>query len=205
MRKLISAKDIEIAVEKGKRIIYIDSNTIVTSLAKDMAEINEIEICNKPINKIQNSSKEDIDMDMIFGVIKKLMDKGLLSEVMDLIGSKPYEYEEDLSGLKLIKGNTIRFKKIEGEDSNKVFYRELIDIKESSVKHGILNIEESDYINHTCREEVYYIVEGEIKISINDNKYIGSPGDVLYIPKDSKIKMSSSDKAKLFYTTYLEQ
>lgn len=205
MKKLISAKDIELAQEQGKSVIFIDSNTIITPLAEDAARINNIEISIRKTPKNESLQDGNLDMDMIYKVVQKLKDKGLLAEMMELISGKPYEYEEDDSGLKLIKGSTIRFKSIKNKDlKERVLYRQLISNKQSNINNGLLSIDDCEYTWHTEYEEVYYIIDGDIRIRINNNTFIGYAGDVLYIPTGSKITISSSDKAKLFYTTYLE-
>lgn len=207
MKKLICAKDIEIAKEQGQKIFYIDSNTIVTPLAEDAAKINDIEISTRETSyKVENSSKDDIDMDMVYNLFKILKDKGLLSEMLELLSNKPYEAETDSGGLKLIRGNTVRFKKLETKNPNaKVFYQELISNKDSSVNNGFLNIDNSTFDWEVTCEETYYIIEGDVMININGNTFTAYPGDVLYIPAGSKITLVSSDKAKLFYTTYLDK
>ena len=43
MKKLICIKDIEEMEKQGKKIIYIDNDTIVTAAAKDMAKDHKIE------------------------------------------------------------------------------------------------------------------------------------------------------------------
>ena len=207
MKKLICAKDIEIAKEQGQKVFYIDSNTIVTPLAEDAAKINEIEISTKKDNfKVENSFKDDIDMDMVYKIFKMIMDKGLLSEMLELLSNKPYDAETDSGGLKLIRGNTVKFKGLETKNPNaKVFYQELISNKDSSVNTGFLNIDNSGFDWEVTCEEIYYIIDGNVVIHINGNTFTAYPGDVLYIPTGSKITLASSDKAKLFYTTYLDK
>lgn len=205
MKKLICAKDIEIAKEQGQKVFYIDSNTIVTPLAEDAAKINEIEISTRKNDfKVENYSKDDIDM--VYKTFKTLMDKGLLSEMLELLSDKPYDAETDSGGLKLIRGNTVKFKKLETKNPNaKVFYQELISNKDSSINTGFLNIDKSQFDWEVNCEEVYYIIDGNVVIHINGNKFTAYPGDILYIPTGSKITLASSDKAKLFYTTYLDK
>ncbi len=207
MKKLICAKDIEIAKEQGKKVFYIDSNTIVTPLAEDAAKINEIEISTRSDNsEVQNISKDDIDMDLVYKIFKTMMDKGLLTEMLDLLSNKPYDAETDFGGLKLIRGNTVKYKNLETENPNaKVFYQELISNKDSSVNTGFLNIDNSKFDWEVTCEEVYYVIDGNVVIHINENIFTAYSGDVLYIPTGSKITLASSDKAKLFYTTYLDK
>lgn len=204
MKKLICAEDIENAKDRGEKIFYIDCNTIITPLAIDAAKNYEIEFSNEiETCEVDYASKDKMDMDMIYKVFKAMMDRGILKDMMDLICEKPYIAETDCGGLKVIRGNSVKFKELDTKNPNtKVFYRELIGEGDCPINAGFLTIDDSSFDWELEYEEIDYIIEGTLKVIINGREFIAYSGDVIYIPSGSKISLSSPDKAKLFYTTY---
>ena len=53
---------------------------------------------------------------------------------------------------------------------------------------------EHEEVTTALSERAYYILDGEITV---DDKLVGKPGDVIYIPKDTTYKFSGSFKAVL--------
>jgi ethanolamine utilization protein EutQ len=51
-------------------------------------------------------------------------------------------------------------------------------------------------------EEIDYVIEGELAITINGKTYNGQPGDVFYIPKGSDIVFGTPSSVKIMYVTY---
>ncbi len=51
-------------------------------------------------------------------------------------------------------------------------------------------------------DEVDYVVEGVLQIEIDGRKVTGRVGDVVYIPKGSKIIFGTPSRVKVFYVTY---
>lgn len=214
MKKLICAKDIETAKEEGQEVFYVDWDTIITPLAKDAAITYGIEISKRAKTCNTNSSKEgtshsgkvfdgEIDKDVIYKFFKTLMDKGLLNEVLDLLSEKPYVFESDCGGLKLVRGNSVKFDAFDtGNPNDKVLYQELIGKDNSSMSAGFLTIDHSNFNWELDYEEIDYVIEGTLTVTINGKTFTAYPGDVLYVPSGSKVVWGSPDKAKLFYIAY---
>ena len=51
-------------------------------------------------------------------------------------------------------------------------------------------------------EEIDYVLEGELEIRSGDQVVIGTPGDVIHIPKGSDIHFGSPSFARVFYVTF---
>lgn len=210
MKKLICAKDMEEFLESGKKVFYIDGNIILTPSAKDIAKNNNIEIATDKISgKIENcfpTLMENYGDKNLIEMFKQLVNKGLLDELLKTlknINSAKFNFELDESGLKVIRGNSVKMDFFDtGVEDNKVYFQELISKEESSINSGFLTIEDSKFECELPCEEIHYVIEGIITVSINENSYILNQGDVLFIPKNSKVIFESFNKAKLFYTTY---
>jgi ethanolamine utilization protein EutQ len=209
MKKLICVKDVEAVTKQGQKVLYINRKTIITPAAKDAAKVFGIEFSTEQksseseLSKLANSNSGEIDSQMIYTVLKALSDKGLLKGLVENLPTAPYMAECDGGGLKLIRGNSVKFDVFDtGNPSNKVFYQELISKDESSMSAGFLTIEKSSFEWELTYEEIDYVIEGTVTVSINGKTYTAYPGDVLYVPSGSKVVWGSPDKAKIFYTTY---
>ena len=51
-------------------------------------------------------------------------------------------------------------------------------------------------------DEIDYIIEGHLEIIIDDRKIVGEKGDVILIPRNSKIKFSAPEYSKFIYVVY---
>lgn len=206
MKKLISAKNIENAVEKNEKIIYITTDTIITPLAQEIAKKYDIEFCeeNKPhtINgscESPNIFKDEFDIDMIYKAFSIMKDKGILSEMLDLFSTKPYIEDGELGGPRIVRGNSVKYNVYNtGNKNDKVLYQELIN-KDNSISSGFLTIEGSRFERQSKYMEMGYVIEGNLNIEINGKTFTAYSGDVFYIPEDSKIVWSSKEITKLFY------
>ena len=209
MKKLISVKDIEAIEKKGQKVVYIDNNTIVTPAAIDTAKGYGIEIstekncCEQQQTESVKAMGGEIDSDMIYTVLKTMLDKGLLKDMFTNVPESPYFAERESSGLKLVRGNSVKMDVFDtGNPNDKVFYQELISKEDSSMSAGFLTIEKSSFEWELCYEEIDYIIEGTLTVTINGKTFTATAGDVLYVPSGSKVVWGSPDKVKLFYTTY---
>ncbi|MDP4104307.1 MAG: cupin domain-containing protein [Bacillota bacterium] len=209
MKTLICVKDVEALVKQGQKVFYIDQNTIITPSAKDAASAGGIEFsyekkcCEEKSPETQKADKSEIDSNMIYEVLKALADKGLLKGMFDNLPQQPYTAERDASGLKLVRGNSVKYDYFDtGNSNNKVFYQELISKEDSSMSAGFLTIEKSSFEWELCYEEIDYVIEGTLTITINGKTFTAYAGDVLCVPSGSKVVWGSPDKAKIFYTTY---
>lgn len=209
MKKLICVKDVEALDKQGKKVCCIDSNTIVTPSAKDTAKLCGIEFsyeadsCEVKASEPEKACGGEIDSTMIYAVLKTMLDKGLLNGMFESIPEQPYLAERDNGGLKLIRGNSVKMDVFDtGNPDNKVYYQELVSKDESKMSAGFLTIEKSSFEWELCYEELDYVIEGTLTVTINGKTFTAYPGDVLFVPSGSKVIWGSPDKARIFYATY---
>ncbi|WP_124065830.1 cupin domain-containing protein [Clostridium sp. E02] len=201
MKQLICANDVEALHTEGKQICYVASDSIITPSAKDAAVNYGISFCDKadePTKDICGTSNLNIDSETIYKVLKTLMEKGLLSDVL-----KPYESESHKNGLKVIRGSSVKMDVFETEDpSVKAYYQELVSKEESQISAGFLVIDHSKFEWELTYEEIDYVIEGTLTVTIDGKTYTANAGDVLFVPSGSKVIWGSPDKARIFYATY---
>ena len=209
MKKLICGKDIEILQKSGQKVLYVDACTIVTPSAKYMAKSAGIEItcgtgtCTAAPAAVANPAA-GIDSNTIYTVLKALMDKGMLQGVFDSIQDKPYQSETDPCGLKLVRGNSVKYEVLDtGNTEDKVFYQEIINSGDgSSMNAGFITIEKCNFDWDVACEELYHVVEGTLTVGVNGTVYTANPGDSLFFPKGAKVTFGSPNRMKAFYATY---
>lgn len=223
VKKLICAKAIEEAVKQGQTVCYIDSNTIVTPSARDVAKAKGIAIkegtapgiasmsdaavigCLADVKSepVKASGGSAIDSELIYSVLKTLLEKGSLSGIADLADHKPYTCDSATSGLKVVRGDSVKMDVFDtGDPKVNAYYQELVSKEESKMSAGFLVIDHSDFEWELTYEEIDYVIEGTLTVTLNGRTFTAHAGDVLYVPSGSKVVWGSPDKARIFYTTY---
>lgn len=210
MKKLICAKDMEEFLETNEKVFFIEGNTILTPSAKDIAKNNGIEITINKITEKKAASvsnfTENLDSKKLIQVFKKIVNEGLLQEMLHILANgnmAKFNTECDESGLKVVRGNTVKMDVFDtGDPNNKVYFQELVSKDESKMSAGFLTIENSKFEWELTYEEIDYVIEGTVTIEINGKTYTANEGDVLFVPKNSKVVWGSPNKARLFYATY---
>src|SRR6478672_10773099 len=127
MKKLICVTDVEASAKQGQKVVYIDSNTIITPAAKDTAKVCGIEFsyekkfCEKKPAEPEKNSSGEIDSTMIYTALKAMVDKGLLKGMFDNVPGPPFLAESDSGGLKVVRGNSVKYDVFDtGNPNNKV-------------------------------------------------------------------------------------
>ncbi|MBE6035827.1 cupin domain-containing protein [Aminipila sp.] len=221
MKRLICAKDVEALEKQGQKVFYIDEDTLVTPSAKDAARACGIEFSTEapvqacaapaacqaqaPAAEAAKACDGEIDTNMIYTVLKALADKGLLQGVLDSVTcDKPYTAEKDPCGLKIVRGNTVKYEALDtGNPSDKVFYQEIINKDDGcSMNAGFITIENCQFDWECACEELYHIIEGTLTVTVDGKVYTAQPGDSVFFPNGAKVAFGSPNKMKAFYATY---
>lgn len=215
MKKLVCANEVKAAADKGQKTFCVDCSTIITPAAKDLAKELGVEFTVGSTTAGNHSCKDSglqkkdcqettIDRDIIYQVVKVVLTNRLLGSVPAPVPETPFltEYEPK-SGLKIVRGRTVNFETFDtGDPGTNVAYREVVSKDDSQMSAGFLTIEKSSFDWELCYEEIDIILEGSLSITINGETYEACQGDVLFVPKGSKVTWSSSGYVKLFYVTY---
>ena len=215
MKKLVCVTEVRSAAEKGQNVVCVDSDTIITAAAKDLAKELGVEFTadsttaenhtSKNSGQLKKESRDnEIDPDMIYQVVKAVLANKLLSSIPVPSPETPFCADcEPKSGLKIVRGRTVKLETFDtGNPSTNVAYREVVSKDDSQMSAGFLTIEKSSFEWELCYEEIDIILEGSLSITINGETYHAHQGDVLFVPKGSKVTWSSSEYVKLFYVTY---
>lgn len=218
MKTLITANDVKHFANTGKKIHYIEANTIITPAAKDAAnewgvtfEVGtapledpvESPACIQQFIKDGATEKESaapsVDPAMISKIVMEVMAR------LPQLSLPPMEKVVDPeTGFALIKGSSVVCENFNtGNPKDKVGIKEILTIKESpNMAAGFMTIEDSTFDFHLKYDEFDYVVEGTLEFIVNGKKYTGQPGDVFFIPMDTKVTFTTPNKCRYFFVTY---
>lgn len=196
MKPLICLSDIEAAHQAGKNQCAVAKDAIITPAAKDLAVEYGIALVTEaaPVT----TGTEAVSKDTLFALLKQLIASGGLLE-----DTTPYKACTHPNGLKLVHGDTVKMDVFDtGNPSANAHFQELVSKDDSHMSAGFLEIKDSAFDWHLTYEEIDYVIEGTLQITIDGKTYTGHAGDVLFVPKDSQVTWASPDCARIFYSTY---
>jgi ethanolamine utilization protein EutQ len=219
LKKLISINDIKQKYQSKCKVLYIEPNTIITPAAKDLAieygidiKHGKEEIC---ASEYQDVNKEVVNMEQL--VKNNLQDINITEDLVSHIVQEvikslnlsntivpQLKKECDPSGIRLVRGDSVICDNFDtGNPKDKVGIKEILNIKECpNMATGFMEIEKSSFDWTLGYDELDYIVEGTLDITINNKTYRGHAGDVFFIPMNTSITFSSPDYCKFFFSTY---
>lgn len=194
MKKLICVKDIEELYARGEQTVYICAETIVTPAARDAANGFKM--------RLEEGADPDIlagmDSEKVYKVFKILAERGMLKDIF-----KPYEAEVNENGLKLVKGNTVSLETLEtGKPGTRAYYREVM--AKDGLSSGFLEIEDSIFDWEVAGEELNYVIEGSLSVTVKGRRFTANPGDVLHFPNGTKGVWEAKGKVKIFYAVCID-
>lgn len=223
MKKLITTEEVR-QCKKDCNVIYIDSNTLITAGAKDLASERGIEIryCKTKEKTEEKAEAKTENQNLISTNVERLVKEKLqgitvsddvvgqiVKEVMKALAAAntapPQIVKEcDPSGIRLVRGGSVVMERFDtGVATDKVGIREVLTIKECpNLATGFMELEKSSFDWTLGYDELDYIVEGNMDITVNGTTYHGHAGDVFFIPMNTSITFGSPDYCKFFFTAY---
>ncbi|MHB8170111.1 MAG: cupin domain-containing protein [Thermincolia bacterium] len=220
MKKLITAADIKSILGTGQKVVYVGKDTIITPSARDTAAELGIAIqtgtapsAPAEVQVSAGTSGPACTGDGCGpgaapeGISQELITRIVMEVLSGMPGLKPEPAlvtEADPSGIRLVRGDSVKCEPFDtGKPNDKVGLKEIFTIRESpDMAAGFMTLEDTAFSWNLTYEEIDYIVEGTLDITINGKTYRGKAGDVFYIPRNTNITFSTPDKAKFFYVAY---
>jgi len=208
VKPLITAIDVKNLVSGGQKTVYLEPGTLVTPSAKDACKESGITLvfgqapqeppCCQGETVAAQPCAENISPEMISRIVMEVMAK------MPGLGPVLMEKEVDASGIALVKGRSVVCEEFNtGNPRDKVGLTEILTRRESpNMTTGFMTMDHTAFDWHLMYDEIDYVVEGTLDIIVNGKTYRGQAGDVLFIPRDTKITFSTPDKCRFFFVTY---
>lgn len=117
----------------------------------------------------------------------------------------PSERAADPSGVVLVRGRSVELGRFAdaGPDRN-VGLADVVTGKDRSpMTAGFMAWSRADAFPWTLTyDEIDYVLEGVLQITVEGRVIEGRPGDVLFIPKGSRIVFGTPSRVRIFYVTY---
>ncbi|MDA8226187.1 MAG: cupin domain-containing protein [Desulfitobacterium hafniense] len=207
MKRLLTAVELRALVKDGKTVV-LPAETILSPSAKDLAKelgIN-LTIEGSVSHLIDQQPKKEQDSLNSLNSSKKeaspTSDSDIRKVVVKVLGEylKPACPNPVPTHVKSEKVNIQDFE--QAPPGQKIGMVDVVTSREGNLAAGFMTFERSSLPWFLTYDEVDYVVEGEFHLQV-DNKLIkAGPGDVIYIPKHSKVVFSSPNFTKVFYVTY---
>lgn len=90
-----------------------------------------------------------------------------------------------------------------GVSSDIVYTKDLFTLEESPrLGCGIMEMKQTTFDWTLNYDEIDYVIEGTLSIIIDGKTVTAGPGELILIPKGSKIKFSVPNYARFIYVTY---
>lgn len=90
-----------------------------------------------------------------------------------------------------------------GNPAHRVYTHDLFSLGESPrLGCGIMEMERTTFDWTLDYDEIDYVIEGRLTIHGNGGSVTAGPGELILIPRGSKIQFSVENKARFIYVTY---
>lgn len=198
MKKLICVKDVEKMIELGNKKIVITKNTLLTPAAKDIIDLNRIEIAAEKMEE-KKENFTSVEVEKLIEVFKLFaQDEEMKQTIENLLLGKEFEQIiDEKTGFIQTKQKDMKFRTITSNNLN-IKYQEFI--RQDGKDLSIVKIEKSQFLKKIFQDEIVYVISGDFEIKIGETTYKISEGDTLYIPKKvHKAQFFVKDYIKLFY------
>ena len=90
-----------------------------------------------------------------------------------------------------------------GSPGHQVYTHDVLSLEESRrLGCGIMEMKETTFDWTLNYDEIDYVIEGSLRINKGNASVTAGPGEMILIPKGSRIQFSVADKARFLYVTY---
>lgn len=140
----------------------------------------------------------NIDKDFIESIIRDV-----IKEEMNKSNKKQKKHI-DPSGIISLDPNTFELEKFPFKiSSDRVLIQDVLTLEESPrLGCGIMEMDDTSFEWNLTYDEVDYIIDGTLEIIIDGRKVTANAGEVIFIPKNTKITFSAPNKARFLYVCY---
>ncbi|MDR1135590.1 MAG: cupin domain-containing protein [Clostridiales Family XIII bacterium] len=153
---------------------------------------------------VAKTTADGVDSELIYKALQAMASKMLIDGIWDepkACSDLPYKSECDPAGLKIVRGGSVQMEFLDtGNPNNDVHYQELISSSDSKLMNaGFLEINQCSFNWEVACDEMYYVVQGSLSITVGGKQYTAVSGDVVNLPVGHTVVFSAPSRAKLFY------
>ena len=133
-------------------------------------------------------------------LIRKVLAEQLAGSVQNQI-----QTVDKNSGVITVKAHSLKTERFDtGKPGDQVFLKDAVTLEQSPrVMFGIMEMKEGSAFDWTLRyDEVDYIIEGTLEITVDGVTSTAGPGEIMYIPMNTSVTFSTPGDVKFMYLTY---
>lgn len=191
-KKLITVLELKDLTAGGQKELFLEPGTIITPAARDEAKQRGIVfrtgLSSEPVPNQQPAGEQScLDPELVERIVREVL------AAFPGLQSRQQAKEIDPSGLVLVRKECCN-----KEQSQEIFSR----AESPSLSGGFINLERESLKKNTTCDELNYLLEGRLELSVNGRNYQAKAGDVFYIPKDTPLLLSTQQRARIFYVAY---
>lgn len=140
---------------------------------------------------------ENVTRDLIEKIVQQV-----LSEQMGVSPSLPKVV--DPSGIISVKAAQVEAEPFDtGKPGDIVKLKDLFTLEESPrMGAGVMELDHTTFEWTLEYDEINIVMEGTLHINVNGRTMVGEKGDVLLVPKGSKIEFSTPNTCRFIYVVY---
>ncbi|CWU76503.1 TPA_asm: ethanolamine utilization protein EutQ [Listeria monocytogenes] len=138
-------------------------------------------------------------------ISKELIEQLVKQVVLEKMGQSSKHV--DPSGILSVKLPVVKVSEEDrldtGNPSDVVYTKDLVTLEESKrLGFGLMEMKDTTFDWFLDYDEVDYIIEGRLDVVIDGRTVSAGPGEIIFIPKGSRIKFSVTGEARFIYVTY---
>jgi len=185
---------------KTDKAILLEEDSVLTPSAKDLAKELGITITKGRQEIVSHGRKvhgtsevKDVDSEKNADLKEAVLK--IMSEVLKPACENP-------KATHVVGKNVVIQRFLEAPPGQKVGLVDVIDARVGNLASGFMTFDHSRLPWFLNYDEVDYIIEGDFVLEVEGKVFRAVAGDVVYIPKGSKVVFSSPTFCKVFYATY---
>lgn len=145
----------------------------------------------------------NIDKSLLETLVRQIIEE----KINGANNSVDFVRHKDVSGITSIKLPTVKVDESNrldtGNPNDVVYTKDLFTLEESPrLGCGMMEMKETTFDWTLNYDEIDYVIEGHLDIIIDGRKVSADAGEMILIPKGSKIQFSVPDYARFLYVTY---
>lgn len=175
MARLVTAEDVRAAAAAGAQRLAIEDGTIVTPLARDEARDRGVALTTVTATDAPPAAGAPSGPSEQPGRVLRVETRGLALDPFPF----PVPAEMD------------------------VRLRDVVTAADGApVAVGLMSLREGSFPWELTYDEVQLVLEGELHLGTDDGTVVGLPGDVLYVPKGTRLTFGTPSWTRFLYVTY---
>lgn len=199
MGRFISAAVLRDMVKTDRNIV-LEGDSVLTPSAKDLAKELGISITKGRQEIVSRSGNQINDRSRVTesGSLNEEL-KQAVQKVLGEVLKSPCENPRATH----IKGEDVVIQPFrEAPPGQKIGLVDVIDARVGNLSSGFMTFDHARLPWLLNYDEVDYIIEGDFVLEVEDKVFRAKAGDVVYIPKGSKVVFSSPTFCKVLYVTH---